>query len=135
MLLMLFVVFDHSRLFFVGFRLFSIASSCCVLFGCFVSFQGGFSFLTLHLVVLRCFKSFSVACRCSMCFFRFRLFLVCFEFRKFFQCSLRLNVVQIDPGWFSFVPGCYIGYVRLLKCGSVFFWFLIEIVFGLLISF
>ena len=68
MLLMLFVVSDHSRFFFFGFRLFSIASSCCVLFGCFVSFQGRFSFLTLHLVVLLCFRSFWVACRCSMCF-------------------------------------------------------------------
>ena len=62
---MLFEVSDHSRLFLLVFSCFQLLQ--VDFFGCFVSFQGRFSFLTLHWVVLLCFMSFWVACRCSMC--------------------------------------------------------------------
>ena len=71
-LLMLFDVPDNPRLFLLVFSCFQLLQ-VVVFFGCFVSFQGRFSFLTLHLVVLHCFRSFLVACRCQRVF-RFKLF-------------------------------------------------------------
>ena len=53
-----------------------------------------FNSLTLHSVVLSCFRSFSVASRCSSVFCRFKFFKVCVEFRKFFS-ALSSNVIHI----------------------------------------
>ena len=68
------VVPDHFSLFLSVFGIFYLFQEVFLVSVGFVTFSSRFSFLTLNSVDLGCFRSLSVACRCSMCFCRFRLF-------------------------------------------------------------